>query len=388
MKPNPLAIPALAVKELRHRKVNFLLGVLAVTIAVALVVAYVTTAAAARRETVRVTRDLGFNLRIIPRSTDMDRFWAEGFSDQTMPEDSVRRFAQHTNTFLAFNHLVASLQQRFPLAGREVILTGLAPTITAAAQQGRPMGFEIKPGTLHVGYEVARRLGLEQDGTLSLGGRPFTIARTLVESGTDDDIRVYGALTDVQQLLHLEGRINEIKAIDCLCLTADENPLDLLRTELEKALPEAKVLQLRVLADARARQRRMTDQYVAFVTPFLLVTCAAWIAALAFLNVRERRPEIGVLRALGFGSGAVALLFLTKALALGIAGAVAGFAAGSAIALRIGPEIFQVTARSITAQPALLGWALLGAPLFAALAMFLPTVLAVTQDPAVALRDE
>lgn len=378
---------SLVLRELLHRKLNFLLGVLAVTTAVAVVVAYVTTAEAAQRETTRVTRDLGFNLRIIPRETDMDRFWADGFSDRTMPEDCVQRLAAYTNVFFAFNHLLPSLQSRFPVEGREVILTGLGSTVVAAAQAGRPMGFEIKPGTAHLGFEVARRLGRKQGDAVELGGRRFTVARALVESGTDDDIRVFVALADAQRLLGQQGRLNEIKAIDCLCLTADQDPLSVLRAELEKALPEAKVLQMRVLADARAKQRRMSEEYAAFLTPFLLAACAAWVGALAVLNVRERRAEIGILRSLGFGSGRIAALFLGKAAVLGVLGALLGYGIGSATALRVGPRIFQVTAKAIEAQPELLGWALLAAPLFAAVAMFVPTVLAVTQDPAVTLRE-
>lgn len=383
-----MSILRLVLRELVHRQINLLLSALAVTVAVGLVVAYRTTATAAQRETVRVTRDMGFNLRIIPRTTDMDRFWAEGFSDQTMPEDSVKRFVQYTNTFFAYNHLVASLQRKFPLGDREVLLTGLAPTVTAEAQRGQPMGFTIKPGTVHLGFSVAQRLGRRAGETLTLAGRNFAVERTLVESGTDEDIRVYVALTDAQQLLGLPGRINEIKAIDCLCLTADQNPLAILRTELEKALPEAKVLQLRTLADARAKQRRTSEATIAFLTPLILLSCAGCVGALAILNVRERRREIGVLRALGFGSTRIAALFLGKALVIGIVGAFCGYGLGSFLALQAGPHLFLVTARSIQAQPALLGWAMLAAPLFTAVAMFLPTVLAVTQDPAVSLRED
>lgn len=383
-----MSLIALIARELLHRRLNFLLSALAVVVAVALVIAYVTTAEASQRETTRVTRDLGFNLRIIPRTTDMDRFWADGFSDQTMAEDSVRRFVQYTNAFFAYNHLVASLQKKFPLGEREVLLTGLAPAVTAEAQRGQPMGFQIKPGTVHLGFEVAQRLGRKQGGSLVIADRKFAVERTLVESGTDDDIRVYVALSDAQQLLGLPGRINEIKAIDCLCLTADKNPLTILRAELEKALPEAKVLQLRTLADARAKQRRTSENYIAFVTPLILLTCAACVGALAILNVRERRREIGVLRALGYGSGRIAVLFLGKAVVLGLVGAGLGYALGSSLALQVGPQIFQVTAKSIHAQPILLGWALVAAPVFTALAMFIPTVLAVTQDPAVSLREE
>ena len=379
---------SLILRELAHRKLNFLLSVTAVVATVALFVAFLTTAEAAKRETVRVTRDIGFNLRIIPKETDMDRFWATGYSEHTMPEETVGRFAKYDKVFLSFNHLVATLQRRFALGGKDVLLTGLATTITAPEQRGRPMGYEIKRGTVIAGHTVAQRLGLKKGGSLELGGKRFTVDRTLVESGTDDDIRVFGALADVQTVLGLEGRINEIKAIDCLCLTADQDPMKILRAELEKALPEAKVIQLRAIADARAKQRQTADRYFGFMSPFLLVVCAGWVGVLAVLNVRERRVEIGVLRALGHGSGRVAGLFLGKASLIGLIGGGAGWALGTWLALRFGPDIFRVTAKAIQAEPRLGLWAMLLAPALAAVASFIPTMLAVTVDPAETLRSE
>ena len=382
-----MSVLRLVLKELVHRKLNAVLSTLAILTAVALFVAYSTTAEASRRETTRVTRDLGFNLRIIPRNTDMDHFWAAGFSDQTMPEGTVQRLAKYERVFFVYNHLVASLQEKIALQGKDVVLTGLAPAITAPAQKRQPMGFSIKPGTVHVGYQVAQRLGLRKGDGLDLRGRRFAVEQCLAESGTDDDIRVFGLLSDVQRVLNREGLINEIKAIDCLCLTADQDPLKILRAELAQALPEAKVIQLRSIADARARQRQMVEKYFRFITPFLLVVCAAWLGVLAILNVRERKVEIGVLRALGYGSGRIAALFLTKPALLGVVGAALGYALGSALALTWGPEIFKVTAPSLRTDPVLLVWALVAAPAFAALASFFPAMLAVTQDPAETLRE-
>lgn len=377
----------LIIKEAWHRKLHFLLSVLAIVTAVALLVGFFTTTRASRRETIRVTRDIGFNLRIIPKDTDMGRFWVTGFSERTLPEDAVRRLAGYENVFFSYNHLVASLQQHYQLQGQEIILTGLAPTITAPAQRKRPMGFQIDPGTVHVGFVVAQRLGLKKGDTLTLGTNTFQVARCMVESGTDDDIRVFGLLSDVQRVLHMEGRINEIKAIDCLCLTADRNPAEILRAELAKALPEAQVIQMRAIANARAQQRQMAEKYAAFTMPFLLVASAIWIGVLAILNVRERKHEIGVLRALGRGSGTISFLFLGRAVVVGLVGALLGFLVGTGLALHFGPAIFKVTAKAIQTDFHLLGWALVAAPLFAALCSFVPAMLAVTQDPAVTLRD-
>ena len=94
-----ISLGCLIAKEILHRKLNFLLGVLAVLVTVALFIAFLTTAGAARRETTRITRDMGFNLRIIPKETDMDRFWAIGFSEKTMPEESIHRFAKSGGVF-------------------------------------------------------------------------------------------------------------------------------------------------------------------------------------------------------------------------------------------------------------------------------------------------
>ena len=383
-----MSVMSLIIKEIQHRKCNALLIILSVLFAVAFFVAYFITAAAANRETTRITRDIGFNLRVIPKNTDMAHFWTQGFSDQTMPETTVKTMASAKNIFLTYNHLVASLHRPFKLNDKVVLLTGLAPTITAPSQQKQPMGFQIKSGTVYLGYQVAQWLKVLTGDTVSLGGQNFRIERVLSESGTDDDIRIFGLLSDVQRLLHLEGQINEIKAIDCLCLTSDQNPLKILREELEKILPDAKVLQLRSIADARARQRQTTSHYIAFLTPFFLIFCATAVGLLVVLNVRERTVEIGVLRALGHGSFNIGMLFLGKAIILGIFGALLGYGGGIALALKLGPEIFQITAKAIQPEPQLLGWAVLFAPLFSALASFIPAMLAVTQDPAVALRKE
>jgi putative ABC transport system permease protein len=374
--------------ELWHRRSNGLLSLAGITVTVAFVVAFLTLGEASKRETIRVMRDLGFNVRIIPRDTDMDRFWAEGCSDHTMPEEAVRRLAAHQGVFSVYNHLVATLQQPFLLAGQRVQFTGIAPAITAPEQQKQPMGYRLEPGRLIVGARVAERLGLKSGASLSIGKDEFTVERCLAETGTAEDVTVYGALTDVQRLLQLPGRINEIRAIDCLCLTADQDPLRRLRAELARALPEAKVLQLRTIADARAKERQTSTRYFDFLTPLVLLAGAGWVGALAVQNVRERRTEIGLLRALGRGPATIAVLVLGKAAVIGLVAAGAGYALGTGLAIQIGPDIFRVTAAAIKPEHALLGWSVGLAPAFAAFASAVPAMLAATLDPAVALRDD
>ena len=377
----------LILKEISFRKghtIIMLCGLISVT---ALMTAYLSTESAAERETKRVARDLGFNLRILPKQTNMDLYWFQGFSDQTMPEATVERLANYQGVFMTYNHLMASLRQKITMGGGDVILVGVAPTITSPDKKKRPMGFTIKTGTLHLGYQVGQRLGLKPGDTLELLGQDFKIEKVMVEYGTEEDVYVYGTLKDVQGIAGKPGQINEIKAIDCLCLTADQDPISILREELEKILPEAKVIQDRVQADARARQRQMVQRKFEFLSPFLMVCGAIWVAVLSALNVRERRSEIGIWRALGKGGGFIAGLVIGKAMIIGFFGGFIGFWVGNSMALEVGPSIFQITAKAIKTEWSYLAWSLILTPLLAAAASFIPAMLAVTQDPAETLRE-
>ena len=65
----------LILKEVLHRKINFLLSVLAVVLAVGLYVAFTMMGKASANETRKIMLELGQNLRIIPKDTEMDEYW-------------------------------------------------------------------------------------------------------------------------------------------------------------------------------------------------------------------------------------------------------------------------------------------------------------------------
>lgn len=379
-----MSILRLLWKEILHRQLNFLLSLVAVISAVALFVGVLTMGRASARETRRLMRDMGFNLFIVPQGTNMENFWANDFADKHMPEDYVKRLADAGT--IAADHYVAMLQSKVRCRGRQVLLTGVLPELGAIGKRRKsPMGFKIAPGTCEVGHELALGLGLKRGDTLEVLGKPLRVAQCLGETGSKDDIRIYAHLHDVQAMLGKPGKINTIQALGCLCLG---DRLGTIRQQLAEALPETKVTEFKSIALARAEMRQMVERYVTFLAPAVLLVCVVWVGLLALLNVRERRQEIGVLRAHGVGSLPIASLFLGKALLLGLIGAAAGFLLGSEIAQQLGPRIFKITFIRVRPSYALLAWSLIAAPAIASLASFLPAMVAVTQDPAVTLTEE
>jgi len=381
-----MMILGLIFKEIRYRKTNFLFGLLAVMAAVALFISFFTAGKASERETARLMLSMGFNVHIISENTNTSEFLLTGLADQTMPEQYLEKLA--SQQAISYNHLLASLQKKISWRGFDVILTGLAAEICPPGSKKSPISYQIEPGNLYVGYRVAQTLGLKDSDTVEIEGKTLMVARCLSESGGADDIRIQCHLRDAQDILKLPGRISEIRAVDCLCFAPTDNSAQVLRNEIGSLLPQTQVFHTRSIASARAETRQMVKNLFAVIMPLVVVACGVWIGVLAITNVRDRQQEIGIMRALGYDSGRIISLFLGKAVVIGLVGAAIGFLTGTALAMRFGPDIFKITAKTmIKPEPFLLVISLIFAPLFAAVSSFIAAMIAATYDPAVTLRE-
>jgi len=408
--------------EIGYRKLNFLLSLIAVIVAVAMFVAGPVLIDAYRDqtdeqllkledETRKLMAGMGFNLLIVHRDTDMADFWAADFATHDMPQEYIDRLAADGHLTL-ITHLVATLKSRIDWENRKVLLVGhlketpqthRALTKFAKDQQEmkqaqqkkkKPMGYDIAPGTVQLGFELG--VGREAGQSIDVLGKPFKIVQILPEQGSKEDIAINMHLTDAQELLGKEGRINQILALGCKC--AGES-LPKIRSQLALVLPDTHITEDKTKAVARAEQRNEVTEHrntqlgrvetlAGLITPLVVITCAIWVGLLALTNVRERRTEIGILRALGKSSTTIACLFLGKAMLVGVVGAAAGFVLGSALARWLGVTALEVAPEQFTVQYTLLVIALVGAPLLSAIASYLPTLSALMQDPATVLRDQ
>ncbi|MCM4151033.1 ABC transporter permease [Arenibacter sp. N53] len=376
----------LVFKEIIHRKFNFLMGLLAMITIVALVVAFYTITKATQDETRLLTRNMGFNVRIIPVASDMNQFWLQGYSDLTMSEKVVDKMIEQKS--VNYSHLTATLHKRIHWRDKEIILSGISK------EEREPMGsnkskmiFAIPPGKVYLGYELAQQFNLAEGETITFFDKEFEVIKTLSEVGSEDDIRVYFDLATLQDLTNMKGRVNEVMALNCMCSTKNGDPLTELRKELAKIAPEAKVIMNSTIADARENQRKMTDKYFALLFPIILIICAIWLGSVAMGNVKDRTHEIGIMRALGFSAWKISSLFLQRAIVIGVVGSVLGFALGTLVSMNLGPKIFNVTMVAVDPVFNLLYLAVLLGPLFAVLASMLPIVWAVNQDSAKLLNE-
>lgn len=415
----------LVLREISYRKAGFCLGVISVTIAVAFLVVelLIVRQHDARTEQIlaakeaetrarmavleddyrKITKELGFNVLIVPSEQNLNDLFAEDYARQFMPEEYVERLAQAR--LATIQHLLPSLERKlkWPEFERTILLDGVRGEVPILhADSKRPMLEPVPQGTMVLGWELHRSLKLKVGDRVKLLGREFAVGKLMPERGTKDDITVWISLKEAQQLLNEPGRINGILALECVC-AADS--LAKVRAEIGAVLPDTQVIefQSQTLARAEARQRAAAEAqeamlrekenrsklrqtragFAALAVPLAGLVSAAWIAFLAVSNVREREGEVAILRALGVRSSQIIAILLGRAILMGLAGAALGCGVG--LLAGAGPALPG------TAPPsqgvALLGPGLIlmifgGAQVLTILASWLPICIAAQQSPA------
>jgi len=377
-----MSVLRLVFREMAHRLTDFLLALFAVVVAVSLFVGTQTLSHAMRREVGHLMLEMGFNILVLPPGTDVASFWSDDRVDGRFDEQQVEQ-AVAGRELAAVGHLDARLRERVLWRDIPVLLTGVLPLKSLAVEDRirgmSDLALRSEPGRARLGYAVHSRLGLKEGDTVEINGRELTVAKCLPRVGGKKDIGIFTHLHDAQAILDRPGEVNMLQVLE---RPGGRDATEHARAEVAELFPEARVEVVEMKATVRRRMLRSLDRWSAVIVPAVLVACAVWLGHLVLVNVRDRRREIGILRAIGVNGAGVAGLFLGRAAILGLLGGLVGFVVGTGLTLWLGPGLFPLTAGSLRPVFALLGYSLVGAPLLCALAAYVPTRLAVAEDPA------
>lgn len=426
-----MSILKMACLEVARRKKSFVLAALAVAVAVGTMLAVYGSLQAydirsantlSHKETLlekrlaqlkdemrKATLKLSFNLAILPAEQNLREWHAKDYSKATMPEDYVHRLSR--SRILSVRHFLPTLTMKttWPEMKRTIIMVGCRGEVPNLAKKPRnPLIQPVPEGTIVVGYELHRSLGLREGQRVQLMGREYTIHKCHPQRGSKDDIGVWIPLEDAQELLHKPNQINSILALECLCV--GDAGIVRIRDEIEKHLPDTQVVEMGTRVVARAEARHRADQEIAdslkrerqnvqtlqseraqlasLVVPGVTVACGIWIFLMALTNARSRRCEVAVLRAIGYRAGHVLSLLLFRSLAGGVLGAAIGCGLGLAVAAQVrdGLAVPLIGADGILSWQLVIASVVIGSLLGVA-AGWLPALIASQQDPANILKE-
>jgi putative ABC transport system permease protein len=254
-----------------------------------------------------------------------------------------------------------------------------------------------------LGERLAQKLGHKTGDTIDVAGRQLRITGLLSTGGSEDD-EVVAPLALAQQIL---GKPGAVRRIYVSALTKPEDALarrdpktmnpelfdrwycspyvQSIAYQLQETIPHSHAEQIRQVAQNEGTVLSRIKGLMLLVTLAALFASALAVSAAMATAIFERRAEVGLMRALGAGSVAVASVFLAEATLLALLGGLAGFVVGALLAREIGRSIFNA---QITIQPVLLPFILA----IAVVVTFAGSVAAIRRavrfDPVFALRGD
>ncbi len=207
-------------KEIGFRKFNFAMAVVAVALPVAVLVGSVglfgryeqdhdelmTTSVDAQEErwdsyqdSMRVTmKGLGFNLLILPEGRNPSDPDGE---KMLMPEDDATRLAD--GDLQLVNHVLPFLERRvfWEERGRWVRLFGTPGEVYIKAVWQKPLQEDVARGTVALGYNVHKELGIRRGDKVVFRGKEFVVGTCYPPQAVEDDERIWMHLGEVQGFL-------------------------------------------------------------------------------------------------------------------------------------------------------------------------------------------
>lgn len=405
-----MKIKRIVFRELFQRISQLISSLAAVSLGIAVMVAIQSTTHYSEKAVAGELDALGANILLLAKDATVQDYYSADFQQSEIPENYVSIL---TNSGLqGLDNLSPKFSLPVTVGGRNATLTGILPRSEFKSKvfwQGT-LGIFSKPQNCGIvanipgitdstktlvrkriiedlaadamlaGADIASKLSLKEGDSLTVLGKRFVVEAVLPITGTVDDGRIFAHLHTVQNLAGKDSVLHSIEIVGC-CSAISKGLIQ----QLNKLLPDAKVVTISQIVSTQIRANTVMARISLIMLVVILVVGGASIANYMFANVYERRREIGIYMSMGANSVWILQLFLLKALIIGVAGGVLGYALGSALAVSLGPRIAGV---AVLPLPEYALYSVVISTVIAFAASAIPALNATKVDPSLIMKEE
>jgi putative ABC transport system permease protein len=217
---------------------------------------------------------------------------------------------------------------------------------------------------------------------ISIGGRPGAFAvSAVISTGEREDDQAFVPLAWLQEATGLAGRVS----IAALSIAGGSEAVERAARVAARAIPGSEARPLRQIAAAQGAILAKLGRMMVLLTGVILALSALCLATTLMSVVIEREQEIGLMRSIGAGHGAILAMFLGEVALLGLLGGAIGVAVGSVASGRIGARLFET---AIEPRAEVVPWVLAGSVALCVASAIVPLRRALAVQPAAALRGQ
>ena len=173
-----------------------------------------------------------------------------------------------------------------------------------------------------IGFLSKDMYGVVLGDSLKMKGKEYEVVGIVKETGSNYDMGIYTSISTAEDILGKEGKVTLI-----LVKPADVSDSKDIAQEINDEFGDSEGVAAGTDEDVRKFAAQMTDQLSAMT--FGLGSIASVIAGVVIMNVmfmavRERRREIGVMKAVGATDRMIMVEIITEAVGISLVGAAAG----------------------------------------------------------------
>ena len=385
----------LVFRELLHRRKTSALFLAMVALLVGTVTFFSINRAGYEKEMTRNVRDIGSNVVILPAKVDQMAYHLNGgFATETMSDSVISQLVEYR---ASLNHLIPMLEIKTEVGfnGQQLPtrVVGISASVPMPGRPKSPMQRALPERQVQLGSQLAESLGVKRDepAMITLAGQSLKVARVNRSNGTWQDAAILMDLPLAQQIFQKPNQLSRVEAIEC---TSEEcartgMPSDVvLSNELARITDQAVLLRRDQMADARFDIRSLNQANSKVLQNSLWIMLALVIVSMTSWNAMQRRNEVGVFQAIGYGSAELMLLLVGRSVLLTLIGALLGGFLGAILSYWLSIGAFQTTGKRFAidwSQPLTIIFVALA---LAALAASLPAFISATRLPAESIGKE
>jgi putative ABC transport system permease protein len=319
----------LMLRPLLQEPVRAVLTVLAVTLGVAVVLAIDLAGAAA-------TGSFHASMETLAGDNDLEVIAAGGVPESVVGTLAALPYSIRVSPRIEDSAVIRDTKQTIPLVGLDLVaegssdesgaIFGFTSSETLSSSKDAMQHFE-NPDSIWVGASLGKKPGDTVRLLINDQDREFTVRGVYPDSnGSESAI--------VMDLATAERALNRFGRVDRILLKVPEYPaLEEWQHRVRAALPAG--VEVRTQGTGTNENRRMLAAFrwnLRLLSYIALIVGAFLIYNTISVSVVRRRPETGIVRALGASRRAVLVAFLGEAAVFGLAGAAFGLPVGRAMA--------------------------------------------------------